>query len=631
MRNLWDKCAHILIFQFVLVAAALPNTLTVSDQGEVFAETDRYLARFENGVLMHFHNKLTQETYTQGEYDAITRLKTSAGSVLAEYTAPEIKRLSPLECELIYRENDATLHLHLFIGIDVETGDLLIRQKAFSETGGIERIMWGFSNLSHASVDLIAPLYGGKRFTENSDSRRYIYPGTWEAQLAILQGQRGGVFVRSDDTQYEFKTLELENDAVDDSFAINFWQMPPTLPDPRTQITTATWRLNAYQSDWQVPALHYRNWMHTALLPVDRSEMPDWVDDIELVITHANPLEVVGVGVMRILSQLVDPEKTLLYVTGWRKAGWSLNYPDQTPTDNFGYFMRVAHEYGFKVMLHTNMVAVSLLHPLYPEFEKYQMVAPWNGEKLGQRLNDPTEPLSRRYIWVNAASRSFRKILVDQLKSVWETYNVDAFHLDISHVILHNNALIDGLTMAEGNILLHQELREAMPGIVLGGEGLNDVTFLHESFAQRGYISAWRGKQVHPISSFLFSPYTKLYGHLGFPNPDRDSELFQVYQDGYEVWDVLPTIRLDGKSDLAPDLIETHKLLELARERQNWVFGDVNSDGVVNILDLTLVAQYIGTLNPSNRRIDVNSDGVVNILDLVIVANAFGNYSKAEK
>ena len=36
-----------------------------------------------------------------------------------------------------------------------------------------------------------------------------------------------------------------------------------------------------------------------------------------------------------------------------------------------------------------------------------------------------------------------------------------------------------------------------------------------------------------------------------------------------------------------------------------------------------MVAQHIGTEKRSNPRVDVNGDGVVNILDLVLVANAF--------
>ena len=46
--------------------------------------------------------------------------------------------------------------------------------------------------------------------------------------------------------------------------------------------------------------------------------------------------------------------------------------------------------------------------------------------------------------------------------------------------------------------------------------------------------------------------------------------------------------------------------------------ADLNGDGVVNILDLVVIANAFGEAGP-----DLNGDGVVNIQDLVIVANAF--------
>ena len=49
--------------------------------------------------------------------------------------------------------------------------------------------------------------------------------------------------------------------------------------------------------------------------------------------------------------------------------------------------------------------------------------------------------------------------------------------------------------------------------------------------------------------------------------------------------------------------------------------ADVNGDGVVNILDLTLVAQGFGSNEAGS---DVNGDGVVNVFDLVQVAGAIG-------
>ena len=54
---------------------------------------------------------------------------------------------------------------------------------------------------------------------------------------------------------------------------------------------------------------------------------------------------------------------------------------------------------------------------------------------------------------------------------------------------------------------------------------------------------------------------------------------------------------------------------------------DVNDDGVVNIIDLTLIAANFGATGMNAA--DVNSDGVVNIVDLTLVAAAFGNTAGA--
>ena len=54
--------------------------------------------------------------------------------------------------------------------------------------------------------------------------------------------------------------------------------------------------------------------------------------------------------------------------------------------------------------------------------------------------------------------------------------------------------------------------------------------------------------------------------------------------------------------------------------------SDVNVDGAVNILDLTLVAAQFGTAPAADQPLntDVNGDGTVNILDLTRVASHFG-------
>ena len=73
--------------------------------------------------------------------------------------------------------------------------------------------------------------------------------------------------------------------------------------------------------------------------------------------------------------------------------------------------------------------------------------------------------------------------------------------------------------------------------------------------------------------------------------------------------------RLEGNTHTLPD-IDGEMYLRVKPVNP----ADANGDGVVNILDLTLVAQGFGTNNPEA---DVNGDGVVNVFDLVFVANQF--------
>ena len=63
------------------------------------------------------------------------------------------------------------------------------------------------------------------------------------------------------------------------------------------------------------------------------------------------------------------------------------------------------------------------------------------------------------------------------------------------------------------------------------------------------------------------------------------------------------------------------------RPESKHIAEDVNKDGIVNVIDLTLVASNFGKTGQTAA--DVNGDGVVNIIDLTLVAGAFGNTADA--
>jgi hypothetical protein len=59
------------------------------------------------------------------------------------------------------------------------------------------------------------------------------------------------------------------------------------------------------------------------------------------------------------------------------------------------------------------------------------------------------------------------------------------------------------------------------------------------------------------------------------------------------------------------------------------VLGDLNQDGIVNILDAVQATSAFGSYpgNPKwNEQADLNKDSIVNILDVIILANNFGKH-----
>ena len=96
-------------------------------------------------------------------------------------------------------------------------------------------------------------------------------------------------------------------------------------------------------------------------------------------------------------------------------------------------------------------------------------------------------------------------------------------------------------------------------------------------------------------------------------------EILAVKASTVRLTDVLLT---DGSGGSSVPQIENAEITEPPQLSE-----DVNQDGVVNIIDLTLVASNFG--KTGQNAADVNGDGVVNIIDLTLVAAAFGNTASA--
>ena len=414
--------------------AALSAEITVVDNS-VFVQTDAYEVEFIDGVITQLSNKLTEEVYTLplgiggipigigGRSGLLIR---DGGSIWTDQATltTEARKIAPLKAEIVFRQGQTDIHL--FISVDENTGDLLIEQMGMSDIEGVYGIQWGCGNLDTRNLDLILPAQGGQIIdaTSPTTSGSFDYPEHWEAQLAIIQGRQGGFYVRGTDETFQFKALHYEKDI--ESFSLNFETQNQAPFDTLTSAKSVTWRLNTYVGDWRVPAQQYRDWMEQTFDPRRLTEMPAWVSEIGLVVIYHGQ----EIALLERLAAQIDPTKTLLYLTQWRKDDYDTNYPDYTASENFGGFLDAARQHGFRVMLHTNFPGVAPYHPLYVGLQKYQFRDRRSGNPIGWFWDRIEEP--GRHAFINPASSEFRKILVQQLTDVSQKYQVDAFHLDVS-------------------------------------------------------------------------------------------------------------------------------------------------------------------------------------------------------
>jgi hypothetical protein len=365
----------------------------------------------------------------------------------------------------------------------------------------------------------------------------------------VVEGQGRGFYVWADDAEGRYKRLDVARTAQ--GWQLRFGSVNNAPWEALKTCRSVAWRLNTYEGDWRVPAKRYRDWMEANLRPTRvEQQQPAWVKDIRCVVIMG-----MEIPVIEALARRLDPRQTLLYIPDWRKAGYDRDYPtyDQVVPE-WEPFVKRAHELGYRVMPHVNYFGVDPLNDLYAQFEPFQVRSPWGNHDKEWWLWERADPIIK-FAYINPAHKPFRDLFIARMKQLCERYQVDALHLDQTLCIFNDqNGLIDGMTMLQGNLALHRELRAALPDVALSGEGLDEVTYRYEAFAQRHAYGlnhadgTWIRSYLelaHPISSYLLRPYTTIYGYLGYAPPTAD-QLYAAWNEAYEHWGIIPTLKPDA-------------------------------------------------------------------------------------
>ena len=96
-------------------------------------------------------------------------------------------------------------------------------------------------------------------------------------------------------------------------------------------------------------------------------------------------------------------------------------------------------------------------------------------------------------------------------------------------------------------------------------------------------------------------------------------KIIEVNQNGENLWDyVHETDTLDNSWIARSQKYEFNYL-------EPNILGDINSDGIINVLDVVLLVNIILENGTYSSNADLNSDVTVNILDVVLMVNVILN------
>jgi len=92
------------------------------------------------------------------------------------------------------------------------------------------------------------------------------------------------------------------------------------------------------------------------------------------------------------------------------------------------------------------------------------------------------------------------------------------------------------------------------------------------------------------------------------------AKILEVDMDGNELWEYDYESELGGPWIARAQKYSSDYLMD-------FILGDMNEDGILNILDIVILANLIISGDDSNPAGDLNQDGSQNILDIVTLVN----------
>jgi hypothetical protein len=539
-------------------------------ENKIFIETITLSAIIRDGFLISLKSRFTGEEFINdfdtNNYSALQLVYRKSEVVdinKKNYGNIVLRQVSDQQVEVVFHSwnGDGVLN----ISTDNITGDLIIEPSAFASRPEVLACRWNIPGIQK-ELQLVAPLFQGVKLRLDDpliQDNRWNWPMSWEAGLAILQSVKGGFFIHTRDTRYRYKALKtgLKNDP----FILGLDTEAYGPVDNNLAAGGLGWRLNVYQGEWQVPALKYRDWLWNAYdLKGEEERRKQWIYDVKFAISWCpgDP------AILDELAKKIAPSKVLLHYPDWRTDIYDQNYPDYKASEIGRNFIQKSRKMGFHIMPHFNSIDMDPSHPAYTMIRDFQY-RDIESKKLmgwswvdGRAIGVPESNESRMHnrdknvmIKVHPGLSMWRSILGENILEAGRDNDLDCVFIDVTLVTQNlHNCLVESTTSTEGMKLLISHVGQLGKGLVVGGEGLNEVTMQGLSFAQAHLFKSWQNSVEGvertggcDLNQLLFGKLCRIIGYSGLGGNDKDEETrMQVHVEHGGI----PTITINSVKEI---------------------------------------------------------------------------------
>ncbi|OGU74262.1 MAG: hypothetical protein A2V93_08180 [Ignavibacteria bacterium RBG_16_34_14] len=446
-------------------------------------------------------------------------------------------------------------------------------------------VEWRVSGFQFEQV--IIPALGGQTLTKDmtpETTLSYKYPFWWNAQFVLGENKNGGMFLHTKDKDPDFKLFRVKRGEAEFELSLGF---EANAPITKTTLE-AEWFLDSYKESWKNPVDKHRKWLEKKFILFPFNEhphFPGWAKNINFILEpwgmrkdQPEPHHTFEQIKKRIKEfvKLHNPDQTLLYLPGFAENGIDSHAPDYNPSvkcggeEKFKELVDSAHKLSYKVMIHTNVLALTFQHSLYQKFKDFQ-VTDWFGKQIGWGNDIDGDWLPEEFFtYVNPGFKEWGDYMEKVIGNLINKFKIDAVFLDQTLLAFNVSKGPNFLAGMKDHIY---RLQKTFPEILFSGEGIHEEVLSVLPFAQihgldsLSEIHGMEGKKewrkLHPVSSYLFGKYTRLCAHLLTKHPTHPK--FKSQENSYKKLNIIPALCL-YKDSQKINIPEVKKMIERAKK-----------------------------------------------------------------